>query len=136
MLSWKVYREDFNAKKIEKYDIFKRGISGGENYFEKIAKELKEKYPDKDQWAEEFRLELMYRFWCKAEHEIILTSWPPYVTPEEIERMRNELKRHQEQWGYAPYHTDVRLTVGEKIDIYDQLRLNWEVFINYVWENI
>ena len=85
MLSWKVYREDFNAKKIEKYDIFKRGISGGENYFEKIAREFKKKYPDKDQWAEECRHELMYRFWCKAEHEIILTSWPPYVTPEEIE---------------------------------------------------
>lgn len=61
---------------------------------------------DKDVFAEAVRRSLMYHYWSKCEWEIILQHWPPN------ERFRDE-----------------------KIDVYDQVRLNWDIFINYLWEN-
>jgi len=64
---------------------------------------------DKDAFAEAVRKSLMYYFWSKCEWEIILSHWPP---SEHSSRFR-----------------------AEKIDVYDQIMLNWEIFIDYVWEH-
>lgn len=122
MLSWNVYLEDFNRKEIVVYDIFKG------KYFEGIAKDIKERVSSKELFAEEFRLKLMHRFWSRSEYEVVITSWPPYVHQEEIERLANEDVKY--------YRTNVNLSVGRKIDIYDQIMLNWQQFIDYVWNNI
>ena len=29
----------------------------------------------------------------------------------------------------------MRLRCGEKIDIYEQVRMNWDVFVSYVWNS-
>jgi hypothetical protein len=47
----------------------------------------------------------MYYFWSKAEWEIIISSWP--------NRDNDELK----------------------IDVFDQVMLNWEAFVDYCWSN-
>ena len=31
---------------------------------------------------------------------------------------------------------NVNLTTERKVDIYEQVKLNWNVFIEYLWENI
>lgn len=49
--------------------------------------------------------ELMYYFWSKSEMEVIITDWP---TSGEIER---------------------------KVDIYEQVCLNWDSFYEYFWEH-
>ena len=72
---------------------------------EDLRKAVK-KFPEKEDFAEAVRKSLMYHYWSKCEWEIILSNWPP------SERMREE-----------------------KIDVYDQVRLNWPVFIDYLWEN-
>lgn len=46
----------------------------------------------------------MYYFWSKCEWEIILSDFPPS-------------KKFQEK----------------KVDVYEQVMLNWDIFINYVW---
>ena len=48
----------------------------------------------------------MYYFWSKCEYEIIITCWPKWDKFKE-----------------------------EKIDVYSQLNLNWDKFVNYIWEN-
>ena len=48
----------------------------------------------------------MYYFWSKCEYEIIVTCNP------EWDRFKKE-----------------------KIDVYDQLQLNWNKFVDYIWEN-
>ena len=48
---------------------------------------------------------LMYFFWSKCEWEVIITDWPTSGKCE------------------------------EKIDVYDQIMLNWEQFCRYVWEH-
>lgn len=121
MLSWNVLFEDFNKREIVTYDIFKDG------YFEKIARDIKSRGFDKEYFAEEFRIKLMQQFWSRSEYEVVVTSWPPYVSKEEIERLNNE---------DVKYRTNVNLVVGRKIDIYEQLQMNWKQFIDYVWSNI
>lgn len=130
MLSWNVLFEDFNRKEIVLYDIFKGG------HFENVAKELKKKSGSKEEFVEEFRIKLMSRFWSRSEYEVIVTSWPPYIEKEELARLNVEQEEHFKKYGAYPYRHNVNLVVGEKIDIFKQLEMNWNQFIEYVWNNI
>lgn len=74
--------------------------------FEKGVKEAYKRFKnDFDAFAEEVKRDLMYYFWSKCEWEIILSGWPA------TDRFKEE-----------------------KIDVYDQVMLNWDVFIKYIWE--
>lgn len=128
MLSWKVFKEDANCKDVVIYDIFENG-----RWQEEIA-ELMHTSKDKQDFAEKFRSKLMYQYWSRCEYEIVLTSWPPYVETNEVERLSQELAKRELEFG-RPYHQNVNLRVARKIDIFDQLLLNWDQFITYVWEN-
>lgn len=121
MLSWNVLFEDFNKKEIIYYDIFKGG------HYEEIAKRLKKLTNSKEEFTEEFKHQLRYQFWGRSEYEVVVTSWPPYIEKEELDRINQEAVK---------YRTNVNLTVGRKIDIYEQLKMNWQQFIDYVWNNI
>lgn len=52
---------------------------------------------------------LIYYFWSKCEYEIVLSCWPP--------------------------KKDIKDFDDKKISIYDQIKLNWDHFIKYLWEN-
>ena len=60
---------------------------------------------DREAFAAEVMRWLKYNFWSKCEWEIVLSSWP----------------------------NDER-TPKEKIDVYDQVSLNFGAFIDYLWE--
>lgn len=66
---------------------------------------LNKKLTDKDEFAKKLRSNLMYYFWSKCEYEIVLSPW----------------------CGVSTEDKDI------KIDIYDQVFLNWDIFLNYVW---
>lgn len=123
MLSWNVLFEDFNKREIVTYDIFEGG------HYEKIAKELKKKTNSKEEFVEEFRIKLMSQFWSRSEYEVVVTSWPPYIKRRELDRLIAKEKD-------CKYGTNVELEVGKKIDIFNQLEMNWDQFIDYVWNNI
>lgn len=76
--------------------------------------------------AEQIKHELMYYFWSKSECEIILTSWPPYMSAEQIKKIKESVE-------VPKYRESVELAVAEKIDVYDQILNNWEPFISYIW---
>ena len=121
MLSWNVLLEDFNKREVV-------------IYFEAVASEIKSKTANKEEFAEEFRVKLMSRFWSRSEYEVIVTSWPPYVEKAEVARLNVEQEEHF--YKYGAYRQNVNLTVSRKIDIFEQLKLNWQQFIDYVWNNI
>lgn len=66
------------------------------------------KYRDSERplFEEEVRKTMMYYYWSKCEWEVIIDHWP-----------RNERMK------------------DEKVDVYDQVRLNWGIFLDYLWEN-
>ena len=128
-LVYNVYMEDFNNKEIVIYNIF-------DHYtFLKSLCDSKKEAGDNFLVFEEYvKSDLMYCFWSKSEYEIVLTSWPPYVEEDEINRLVAEKEEHIRKYGNF-YRETVRLMVGEKVDIYDQVMLNWDIFIKYLWDN-
>lgn len=130
MLSWKVLMEDFNKREIIEYDIFKGG------HWEQTARMLKHDIPDRKKWEEAFRIKLMSQFWARSEYEVVITSWPSWIETEDIDKLQKEVEDREKTWGSKPIKVNITPTVARKIDIYEQLRMNWKIFTDYVWENV
>ena len=126
---WNVYREDFNHGAIVKYNIFDHS-----GFAQDVNKLLKEDIT-KDEFAEQLRRSLMHCFWCKSEYEVVISSWPVYIDKEELDRINTEYEEYNNKWGHYPYTINVSPYVGKKIDIYSQVMMNWEQFVEYAWGN-
>lgn len=72
--------------------------------FNKSVKEILGKNQTKEEFAGELLMELVYYFRGRAEWETVIKPW----------------------CGGGDYK-------GIKIDVYDQVMLNWDVFVDYVW---
>lgn len=72
--------------------------------FNKGVKEILDKCKTKEELAEELRMELAYYFRSRAEWETVIKPW----------------------CGGGDYE-------GIKIDVYDQVMLNWDLFVDYCW---
>ena len=127
-LTWNVYRENFNNREIVKYNIFDHPSFSAE--VKKIMKET-----NKEAFAEKLKRELMYYFWSKCEHEVVVTSWPVYVDNEELNRINKEREDDAKKFGREPCRMNITPTIGSKVDIYSQVMLNWDIFVDYVWNN-
>ena len=123
VLEWNVFRHDINNKKIVKYNVFDHSS------FLASVKKLR---MDKNTFSEQLRREAQYYFWSKSEHEVVIASWPVYISMDEYERITKELTAIENRdRGFRV--VNVCPTVGSKIDIYEQLMLNWDNFVEYVW---
>lgn len=65
------------------------------------------KLKNKEVFANQLKTELAYYFWGKAEWEIIISPWCGG------NKERDAIK----------------------IDVFDQVMMNWDKFVDYVWEN-
>lgn len=74
------------------------------SFAEDVKKAYKKHRTDFDAFAEKVRGSLFYHFCSKCEWEVIVSAWPP------SERVKER-----------------------KVDVYEQVMLNWDVFIEYVW---
>lgn len=72
-----------------------------------ILKELHKKNASKEDFSELLRREFMYYFRSKEEWEIVISGWEGSTGEESV-----------------------------KVDVYDQLRMNWQQFIDYCWNNM
>ena len=85
-------------------------------------------------FAEHVRKSLQYYYWSKSEYETVITTWPPYIESEELNRLNKE--KHEREIRNRPFYRDVvNLTTRYKIDIYTQVMMNWDRFIDYIWNN-
>lgn len=112
-----VFVEDNN--KIDTYNIFDNYTFMNNLY----------KYKDDNDintFSENVRHCLLYSYWAKCEWEVIITDVLPTISKEELDRLNNE--EHM-------YRCCVNLECEKKVDVYSQVMLNWNVFINYLWEN-
>lgn len=116
MLEWNVFRWDFNAHKLKTLNIFSwRPVET------KIKDAYLEHYAVKGnymQFKEEVKSILMFYFWAKREHEICVGDLPWFEHNEDDVKFREQFNR----W----------LKEAEKIDIWDQIELNWDRFIGYI----
>lgn len=133
-LVWNVYMKDLNSKTIKVRNI----LSKNSRFYEDLYK-LKKEYLKKDnfrfeEFMEEVRHWLMYYYWSRCEYETIITSFPAYIENEELDRLNGERDEHIKKHGNF-YREDVNLTCEKKIDVYEQVILNWEGFKNYLLHN-
>ena len=75
-------------------------------FLEDCKKAARKYAKDREAFEKEIRNSMMYWYWSKCEWEIILSHWPS-----------------------RPSAPDLR------VDVSDQVLLNWEPFINYVWDH-
>ena len=128
-LEYWVWREDFNRRQILPYNVLSNGI------LEELI-ECKKQCVDKADFKELVDRKLRYYFWCRAEHEIVMVDWPPHITVEEHYRLDKELREHIEEHNAEPYRLTYSPDVGRKVDIYEQITINYNIFIDYLWENL
>ena len=128
-LTWNVFVEDSNRKEIKTYNVLNAGIMAE---IRKRTKNIKKKVD----FEAEVKSILMYYYWSKCEWEIIITSWPTHISIEELNRLKAELKEHVVKYRNVPIGLCPRLDVGEKIDVFKQIEINWDIFIDYLWNNL
>lgn len=124
---WHVYVENTRTKRIEIYNIFEHAS---------FKKDIEKAYAickTKDEFVKQLEKSLMYYFWSKCEWEVIITEWPTHIRLREVDRLQNEKNEYYEKWGHLPHSLGVNLSVAEKIDVYDQVKLNWSAFVDYTW---
>lgn len=129
VLEWNVFRHDINKSKIVTFNIFDHW-----KFNEDVQKSLK-KFKDKDEFAEHLRRDLMYYFWSKYEYEVVITTFPPYITMDELNRVNYERWLHKDKYGTDFVQINVTPNTGIKIDIYEQVMNNWSIFLDYVWNS-
>ena len=128
-LEWNVFVSNFNTDKIEVHNVFDHY-----RFMKDLVKIKKKCNDDFNRFSEEVKRSLMYCYWSKCEWEIIITSFPPYINEKEFLRLNEERNERIEKYGRF-IRTDVDLITGKKIDVYDQVMMNWNNFINYLWNN-
>lgn len=123
MMEWNVYLEDVNKKEIKVWNVFDHV-----SFTQEVQDLLRFFSNDKKAFSAELSKKVFYYFAWKSEYEIILTSWPPYITAEEAERIVEK--------GVPKYRTSCYLETEKKVDIAKQLALNWDRFVDYCWSFI
>ena len=101
-LSWRVLHHDFNSNKIVYYDILDNTL------FLKDVEQARRKHMDDDVlFLDEVRSLLMYYYWSKCEHEILVSGL-------------------FDKYGESE----------TKIDAFGQVEANWDAFSQYLLQNV
>lgn len=90
---------------VNKQKIITFNIFDHYNFDKDVKRSLKQ-FKNKDEFAETLRRDLFYYFGSKAEYEVLISPW-----------------------------CGGRGTEDVKIDIYTQVRNNWDVFVDYCWNS-
>ena len=129
-MEWYVYRYDFNKREIVPFNVFRR------TDFKEVVEEIDIKNISYKDFKNRLDRLTLYYFWSKCEYEIVITSWPPFITKEDAYKMMNQFEKDSKRYEREPLVINANLEVGEKIDIYKQLHLNWDAFCGYVYNEL
>lgn len=126
-LKYYVYRHKFNSKSIERFNVFDHV-----RFYEDVTKALK-KSSTKAELAHQLRKDLFYYYGLKCEWEVVITAWPPHINMEELDRLNEERAKAAREYYKDPHILHINPDIYTKIDVCDQVMLNWNVFLDYVW---
>lgn len=134
MLVWNVKRYDCNADIIRDYNVLKN-IELDIKHFKKIC-------DNKTEFSEALKREFRWRYWSKAEHELIIELVGNRVILKPWCGCRDPINASIEvtddpsfDWlGFAGRHVDRQLYSDKaKIDVWDQLQWKWDKLVDYCW---
>ena len=126
---WNVYRQDYNQKIIV-YNIFEH------YHFNKDVKEIMNKKMQKVEFEEELRKICKYHFRGRSEYETLISSCLTYIQKDKMNKMIDEWEQYHRKNGEFPRNINVEIECAIKINIYNQIELNWDSFVEYVFSKI
>ena len=126
-LSWNVFR--YNRKDIETFNIFDHS-----SFYKEVVNIIKNCPQSKEVFKDEIIGILRYYYWCKCEHEIIITTFPTYVSDEGLKKMETNRDKVIQKYGYCKF-VQPYLNTERKVDIYMQVMMNIDHFIDYLWSH-
>ena len=133
-MTWEVIHHNFNKDKIEPYDVL--------TYYEPFIKTLKKECGlNKDEFNTRLDREMMWRFWSRAEYEVVLRREGDQLYIEPWVGSRNPVTARivatdDNTLDWQAFSTWNKVSWWDnkaKIDIYDQLRFRWSEFVDYCW---
>ena len=129
---------DHNAQLIENYNILR--------YREEEIKKLKKKCATRAEFAEKLRTEFMWRYWSKAEHELIISRiedgrilLTPWCGCRDNGKATIDVTDDYSQldWSvFADHHIKKQIFKTEaKVDVYDQIMFGdrFEKLVDTLW---
>jgi len=126
-MKWNVILQDSKTGKFKSYNIFEYP-----DFRISMENLFKRQYPQ-ERFLSELDQEVHYFFLAKIEWEIFITTWPPHINAEEISRIISEYHVNRPSEQALPERIAVNVSKWYKIDVYSQLRVNWECFADYMW---
>lgn len=119
-LCWNVFYENPNVG-IETWNVF-RHTSFCNEVEAMLAEEV-----DKEKFEKCLHRSVMYYFWSKSEYEVIVAPWPCHIS-----RVESQIIKNNE---LPQYRQVINIEGSDKFSIYDQIKLNWDAFVDYCWRN-
>lgn len=126
-LEWNVYDYNYCDRELRIFNVFHHGS------FTPAVKKLLKMDICKEEFAELLRRQVQYYYWSKTEWECVITDTQPHIGRRELDRILDDCYRKRTKDEPSCRFSHVYLSDAEKIDVYDQLRLNWDEFVEYVW---
>ena len=126
-MKWNVILQDAATGKFQPYNIFEY-----RDFRLSMENLFKKQYPE-ERFLKELDFEIHYFFWAKIEWEIFIATPSNYIDKEEISRIISEYHVNRPSEQEIPEHIGVNVMKYQKIDVYRQLRDNWERFSEYMW---
>ena len=127
-MEWNVFRIDSRNGSLKKVNILE-----DEPFKSAIYKLIEKKY-GKKQFEKELRDAAKAFINSSAERELSLCEMFPTIITAEIPKIIDEYAEIIKQGGTPPKEVRVHPTIHFVVDIYDQLSINWEHFVKYIWE--
>ena len=132
-LYWGIYYNDSNTNddNITQYNLFDLNwpMLGALYCINRVCKTE----DDFDFFAKEVNMAICHNVWSRCEYEVIVTSWPFFIDEEQLDKIIKEKENNEsEDEMFVRRAINVK---GIKIDPYQQVMMNWDAFINYLWEN-
>lgn len=138
-MKWNVIIFNVNKQEIEIWNVFNHG-----RFVEYVKEDLR-KCKTKEEFAIELQCELRYCFCSKCEWELVIEIdknnriyLNPWVGCKEPKNVRVDVTNDSSfNWRYfAEKHIKKQIYKNKaKIDVYDQIMMRWEEFLDYIWNN-
>ena len=127
-MEWNVFRIDSRSGSLKIVNIL-----GDDNFKSAILNLIEKKY-GKKQFEKELRDAAKAFINSGTERELSLCEMFPKIITSEIPKIVNEYTETIKRGGTPPKEVRIHPTVHFVVDIYDQLSINWEHFVKYIWE--
>lgn len=134
--SWKALLFDFNSGKLVEHDVLK--------YREKLVKDLKKKCDTKEEFTDKLFRDFMWQYWSRCEYEMAIyienerVFVEPWVGCKNPKLCRVDVIDYSDfDWSkFAELMIQVKGNKDgiAKIDIYDQLKFQFDELANFCWE--